>query len=164
MTEIAVDRLRRAALALLDEAFRGPQEGESWFTDSGPDAGILRLLEGMSSEAASTPPRPGRANLAAHVDHVRYALELANRALRGDRQAFATADWSQSWSIQSVDAEAWAKIQAGLRQEYEALRDFLASSETWVADDMALTGVLAHICHTAYHLGAIRQIARDVAG
>ncbi len=165
MTEsIAVERLRRAVLALLDEALPGPPGDPTWFVDSGPQAGLLRFLDGISPEAASTPPRPGRANLAAHADHVRYGLELANRALRGEHDAFATADWGRSWTIRSVDAEAWARIKAGLRREYEAVREVLASSDGWLADDMALTGVLAQIAHVAYHLGAIRQIARDVAG
>lgn len=161
---MAVDRLRRAVLTLLDEAVQGPREGATWFTDSGPQAGVLPFLEGISPEVASTPPRPGRANLAAHIDHVRYGLELANRALRGEHDAFATADWTRSWAIQSVDAETWAQIRAGLRQEYEAVREVLASGEGWLADDMSLTGVLAQIAHVAYHLGAIRQIARDVMG
>ncbi|NLG69700.1 MAG: DinB family protein [Firmicutes bacterium] len=148
----------------MDEALPGPPGDATWFVDSGPQAGLLRLLDGISPEAASTPPRPGRANLAAHADHVRYGLELANRALRGEHDAFATADWRRSWTIRSVDAEAWARIKAGLRREYEAVREVLASSDGWRAVDMALTGVLAQIAHVAYHRGAIRQIARDVAG
>lgn len=167
MTErITAEQLRRAVLVLLDEALAGPpmEAGTTWFTDSGPQAGLLRFLDVLSPEAASTPPRPGRANLAAHVDHVRYGLELANRALRGERDAFAKADWGRSWAIRSVDADMWARIRAGLRREYEAVREVLASSDGWMADDMALTGVLAQLAHVAYHLGAVRQIARDVAG
>ena len=165
MTEsIAVERLRRAVLTLLDEALQGPPGDATWFVDSGPQAGLLRFLDGISPEAASTPPRPGRANLAAHVDHVRYGLELANRALRGEHDVFATADWGRSWSIRSVDVETWARIKTGLRREYEAVREVLASGDGWLADDTSLTGVLAQIAHVAYHFGAIRQIARDVAG
>ena len=164
MERIPAERLRRAVLTLLDEALQGPPGPETWVVDSGPQAGVLRFLEGISPEAASTPPRPGRANLAAHVDHVRYGLELANRALRGEHDVFETADWGRSWAIRSVDAEAWARIKAGLRREYEAVREVLASSDGWLADDTLLTGVLAQVAHVTYHFGAIRQIARDVAG
>ena len=74
---------------------------------------------------------------------MRYGLELANRALRGERDAFATADWSRSWSTRSVDAESWNAIKEGLRREYQALRELLASGDEWLADDMSLTGVRA---------------------
>ena len=115
------------------------------------------MLDSISAEMASTPPKPGRATLAAHVDHLRYCLELANRALRGDQEAYTTADWTQSWTIRSVDEARWNEIKAGLRRAYEAVREVLAADDTWLDDDVTLTGMLGHLAHTGYHLGAIRQ-------
>ena len=109
--------------------------------------------------AASTPPQPGRATMAAHAEHVRYYLSLANRALRGENP-YATADWKQSWAVQSVDEAAWQRLRDSLRDEYLRLREVTASPAGWSEHDAALTGVLATIAHTAYHLGAIRQMMR----
>ena len=159
---VSLERLRRSVLTLVDEGLAGPSS-PCWYLDAERASGLLPLLEGVSPELASRPPRLGRANVAAHTDHVRYALELANRALRGDREAFATADWRRSWAITSVDAEQWSRIRRGLRQEYELFREFLSGQQSWAADDMALTGVLAQLAHLAYHLGAIRQVLRDVS-
>lgn len=160
----AVDRLRQAVLTVLDEALLGPQGEYAWFLDGGPQSGVLPLLDSISAEMASTPPKPGRATLAAHADHLRYCLELANRALRGDQEAYTTADWTQSWTIRSVDEARWNEIKAGLRRAYEAVREVLAADDTWLDDDVTLTGMLGHLAHTGYHLGAIRQIALDARG
>ncbi|MBO2520178.1 MAG: hypothetical protein CW349_10910 [Firmicutes bacterium] len=160
----AVDRLRQAVLTVLDEALLGPQGEYAWFLDRGPQSGVLPLLDSISAEMASTPPKPGRATLAAHADHLRYCLELANRALRGDQEAYTTADWTQSWTIRSVDEARWNEIKAGLRRAYEAVREVLAADDTWLDDDVTLTGMLGHLAHTGYHLGAIRQIALDARG
>lgn len=160
---ILAERLKCAVLTLLDESLPGPAGDQVWFSDSGPRAGFLGFLDGISPQAASTPPRGGRATVTAHANHVRFGLELANRWFRGE-DAFASADWGQSWAVQSVDAEGWEHLKAALRREHAALREAVASGERWLTDDMALTGVLAQIVHVAYHLGAIRQIARDVEG
>ncbi|WP_324717968.1 DinB family protein [Carboxydochorda subterranea] len=160
-TNVSTERLTRAVLALLDEAFAGPKGDQSWFTDRGPRAGLLGFLDGISHEAASTPPGPGRATIVAHANHVRFGLNLANRWFGGE-DAYASVDWAKSWAIQSLDAAGWQQLRQELRREYEDLRQSAASAGKWVDNDVALTGILAHIAHAAYHLGAIRQIARSV--
>src|SRR5690606_5496245 len=119
----AVDRLRQAVLTVLDEALRRPQGEYAWFLDRGPQTGDLPLLDSTSAQMAATPPQPRPATCAAPADHLRYCLELANRALRGDQEAYTTADWTQSWTIRSVDEARWNEIKAGLRRAYEAVRE-----------------------------------------
>src|SRR5690606_3170759 len=114
----AVDRLRQAVLTVLDEALLGPQGEYAWFLDRAPQSGVLPRVDSMSAELAPTPRQPGRATLAAHAEHRRYCLELANRALRGDQEAYTTADWTQSWTVRSVDEARWNEIKAGLRRAY----------------------------------------------
>lgn len=155
------DQLARAVTALLEEALPGSSAGNTWFTDGGSEGGLLGTLERIPAALASTLPGPGRATIAAHANHVRFYLNLANRALRGE-DAYATAEWKQSWALQSVDEAQWRTLQENLRHEYVRLREMVQSPAGWSEDNAALTGVLAVIAHTAYHLGAIRQMVRSV--
>ena len=155
------ERLVRSVTVLLDESFEGPRGRSSWYTDVHPKAGLLGTLEAVPAGVASTPPGPGRATIAAHVEHLRFSVNLANRALRGENP-YPTADWRQSWAVQQVDDAAWERLRASLRDEYLALREVLQSPNAWVEDDEALTGVLAVIAHSAYHLGALRQMTRSL--
>lgn len=75
------ERLVNAVTTLLDESFECPRGNSSWYTDVDPKAGILSRLEDVSSAAASTTPRSDGASIVAHVEHLRFSLELANRAL-----------------------------------------------------------------------------------
>lgn len=155
------ERLVRCVTVLLDETFAGPPGRSSWYTESHPGAGLFGTLDAVPAGVASTPPGPGRATIAAHVEHLRFSLDLANRALRGE-DPYPTADWKASWAVQQVDDAAWQRLRASLRDEYLALREALQSPGAWAEDDEALTGVLAAICHGAYHLGAIRQMIRSL--
>lgn len=160
-TSVSTERLKRSVLMLLDEAFAGPKGGQTWFTDAGPRVGLLGFLEGVSYEAASTPPGPGRATIVAHANHVCFGLNLANRWFRGENP-YASVNWAESWTVQTLDATGWAQLRESLRREYEALREAVESGDAWIAHDIAFTGILAHVAHAAYHFGAIRQIARDL--
>lgn len=156
------DRLWEAVDALLRESFDGPSGDGSWYVDSRPGSGLLGVLDGISSSRASIPPGPGRATIAAHVAHVRFAIELLNRALRGE-DPYPAADWKDSWRLQVVGEEAWAQLRDSVRREYLSLRQALAQ-QGWLEGGTTLTEVLAAIAHTAYHLGAIRQILGSLPG
>lgn len=151
----------KAALTLLDEAFEGPKGNGSWYTDVEPRAGLLGTLEGISHEEASNPPGPGRATVVAHAEHARYYLQLANRALRGENP-YPSADWKASWAVQSLDRAGWERLKGSLREEYLTIREAISAGTDWMDVQDSLTGVFALIAHTAYHLGAIRQIVRSL--
>ncbi|BAS26418.1 DinB family protein [Limnochorda pilosa] len=163
ITDVSRERLARSIVALLDEAFEGPKEKWSWFTDVDPNAGILGVLGSLSHEAASTRPGPDRSTIVAHAEHVRFSLSLANRAVRGENP-YATANWKESWAVQSVDEAGWERLREALRQEYRALREAVESGDGWLEPEEALTGTLANVVHVGYHLGAIRQMARSLEG
>jgi hypothetical protein len=159
MSETTIEKsvLTSAALALFDEAYRGPPSpNETWFADNEPDAGFLGVLGSIGAARASEPLTPGDpATLASHAGHLRFSLSLANRSAKGEN-AFAGADWKGSWAVRGVDEKAWAELVAALRKEYEDFRAVIASGGAW-ADETFLTGTLAIIAHGAWHLGAIRQ-------
>jgi hypothetical protein len=55
-----------------------------------------------------------------------------------------------------VTDEQWRALRDSLRRAAEAWRKHVGTRTAW--DDMAAAGALSSAAHTAYHLGAIRQI------
>lgn len=93
-------------LGVLSEAFEGPQETWSYFTDSGRDGGLFGTLERLDAEVASRVL--GRTTIAAHVNHVTFGLHASARWIEGDR---TTHKWDESWSVSSVDGEEWVRAK-----------------------------------------------------
>jgi hypothetical protein len=153
---IGAEALIKAALALFDEGYVGPQGKGTWFTDNEPGSGLLGAVERLDASAASRPLTPGDPLTAAsHVGHLRFSLELANRAAKGENP-YPTANWAKSWELRSVDAEEWKKLVAALRSEIAGFREVLASGKAFEDEEFA-TGALGLICHGAWHLGALKQ-------
>ncbi len=146
---------QRALSKLLVEIFEGPPGEEAYLLNPG-DPGLLRQLDSMDARTASTRDVPGKTTIAAHADHVHYGLTLLNRWAQGEPNPWADADWNASWQRASVTEDQWRTLRAALRQEFESWRDVVATRTDW--DDMTAAGALASAAHTAYHLGAIRQI------
>jgi len=134
--------------------------GGAYILNSG-DAGLLKSLEAIEAADASRSVNDG-ATIAAHAQHLRYGLSLMNRWAAGAGDPFADATWDAAWHTRDVDEAAWQEIRGGLRDEAHrwltALRTPREVSET------ELAGLIASIAHSAYHLGAIRQINKDARG
>jgi len=145
----------QSIITLLTEAYAGPPDPSStWFIDNEPDSGILGLISKVSAAEASwsyNNNQPGT-TIAAHVEHLRWSLANANRAIEGKP---LQGTWPESWSTLSADDAAWVPLRNELRREFETLRDNFQKQKD-MPDDY-LTGVLALIPHAAYHLGTIRQ-------
>jgi hypothetical protein len=146
---------QRALSKLLIEIFEGPPAKEAYLLNPG-DPGLLRQLESIDARAASARPMPGKTTIAAHVDHVHFGFTLMNRWAAGEPNPFADADWNASWQRTTVTADQWRALRDNLRQQVETWRKVVANRTAW--DDMSAAGALSSAAHTAYHLGAIRQI------
>jgi hypothetical protein len=144
---------------LLREILYGPAPEAAWILNPG-DRGLLASLDQLTAEAASR-GRDGSSSIAAHVDHLRYGLELLNRWSRGENP-FDDADYAASWRRQRVTDAEWRQLRDRLAAE--ACGWLSAVTEPRVWDDEGLTGALASAAHLAYHLGAIRQIDKSVGG
>ena len=145
---------------LFNELTRGVP-GDAGFILNPKDAGLHASLDRLTAQQASAQPSGGGASIAAHVDHLRYGLELLNRWQRGE-EPFESADWGASWQRTKVTDEEWATRRAELRQEVETARQAMMSPRD--TTPIAITGIVASMAHLAYHLGAIRQIDRTSAG
>jgi hypothetical protein len=149
-----------AIAKLLIEVFEGPPGEEAYLLNPG-DPGLLRQLESISAETASRTPPSGRRSIAAHVDHVRYGLSLLNRWIAGEENPWADADWNASWRKIRVTDEEWKALVGDLRRLSNAWREAFTKRHEWAPVDAA--GAISSVAHTAYHLGAIRQVLAGVA-
>ncbi len=142
---------------LLKETFEGPPPNTgSAYLDKG--AGLFQTLEGVTAEMASTPLRPDAPTIAAHCEHARFYVVALYEYMRG---AQGKIDWEKSWLVQTVTSAEWNELKEALRRAYDTLTGYMQSVENWsdeeVGDGMAI------VVHTAYHLGAIRQLVRALA-
>jgi hypothetical protein len=151
----------RALAALLREIVEGIEPGGGGFVLNSGDVGLLRSLEKITADEASRSTNGG-ATIAAHAQHVRYGLSLMNRWAREGGDPFADAQWDAAWKLTAVSADEWREIQRGLADEATSWRDVVGAPRP--ASEVALTGLLASVVHLAYHLGAIRQIAKETRG
>ena len=134
--------------------------GGAFILNSG-DAGLLRSLDKLSAADASRSVNDG-ATIAAHAQHLRYGLSLMNRWAAEGGDPFADATWDEAWKTSAVDAAAWDEIRDGLRKETRRWLEALGSPREVAPAE--LTGMISSVAHLAYHLGAIRQISKDVRG
>lgn len=152
--------LHRALLKLLTEIFDGPKADEAYILNPG-DIGLLRQLESVTAGQASTPSVPGGSTIAAHTDHVLYGITLLNRHANGEANPWQDADWNASWKRTVVSEAQWRALRDTLKTESAAWQKAAAAAAA--ADEVDAAGLLSSLGHTAYHLGAIRQIIRTVS-
>jgi hypothetical protein len=145
----------QSIITLFSEAYAGPPDPKStWFIDNEPDSGILGIIANVSALEASISTHknePGT-TIAAHVEHLRWSLANANRALEGEEYQ---GKWKESWNTLDTDENRWAELKSEIRKEYERLLENLRKQPD--VEGAYLTGVMALIPHAAYHLGTIRQ-------
>jgi DinB family protein len=158
MGDLPRETVLDSLLDLLAEAFEGPRDTRfTWFVNNEPDCGVFGTLAAFTAEQASRAPGPGRPSAAAHAGHLLFSLDVGIRWLRGER---VKVDWRESWARAVVDEAEWEALQADLRRKYDALRGTILQRDDWEA--RSLTGVGAAVAHSAYHLGALRQVAQEV--
>jgi hypothetical protein len=149
-----------SVVELLTEAYNGPADPSStWFIDNTPDSGVLGLLEEISAlEASKSVDGSGEAGttIVAHVEHLRWSLEMMVTAIRGE----PLGDWKESWQLLYADEVEWVRLRRSLRAVFETLREAL-KSQTDLPEEY-LTGLLALLPHAAYHLGVMRQMIERV--
>ncbi len=150
MADVSLDVVIAQVLAVLREGCEGPPEKWSYFTDNAPDAGLFGTLGRCDAPLASR--SIGGTSIAAHVHHTAFAMEASAAWIRGERKPL---DWKSSWSVKTVDAAAWAGLNAHLRAAYHALRAAIETGGR--ASEESMGGAVGAAAHAAYHLGAIRQ-------
>lgn len=157
MKTIAREDFTKSFFQLLKETFEGPPpEVGSAYLDKG--GGLFLTLDQVTAEAASISVRPGAPTIAAHCEHMRFYVMALYDFMRG---ATDKVDWNQSWLVQTVTPAEWNDLKEQLSEAYTTLTDHLQSVGAW--GDEEVGDAMAILVHTAYHLGAIRQLARTLA-
>jgi hypothetical protein len=152
--DIEKDAFLKSVLYLLLETFEGSPEGQgSAYLDRGK--GFFSTLEAISFEQASR--EINGATIAAQTEHAKFYLDRLCEFMRGRTEP---VKWEQSWLIETVNEEEWNFLRSGMRKSYEDAVRCFAEIETWNEDRVG--EAVAIIAHTAYHLGAIRQIVKAV--
>jgi hypothetical protein len=151
MPELAREVMIGQLVAVLRESFEGSQGG-GYFTDQGPEAGLLGTLDRLSAAEASR--LVGGTSVAAHAQHVAFGLAVSTAWPKGDP---TLQDWEQSWAVRTVDKAGWSALREKLRAGHQELRQAIESHGCARAETFG--GAVGAIAHVAYHLGAIRQKA-----
>jgi hypothetical protein len=158
MTKLASQDFTKALFTLLKETFEGPPEaGGNTYLETG--GGLFPTLDAITADVASRDPAPGARSIAAHCFHLDYYVRVVHNSLAGREEQ---VDWASSWRVQNVGPAEWEALKARLRSGYDELRNFLDSLPAWAGDSVCDS--MAIVAHTAYHLGAIRQIRRSLGG
>ncbi len=146
---------RDAFNVLFTEAFEGIRPGASgtWFVEK--QECLLLTAASLSAEQASHRPNSKTSSIAAHLDHTRYYMSLANAYARKESPQ---ADWEGSWRRQKVSDAEWKQICEDLKNEYEQLKRHAAEAD--LENEEVVTAVMANLAHAAYHLGAVQQLVR----
>jgi hypothetical protein len=144
-----------AVAYLLRETFEGSPPGQpSAYLDRG--VGFFTNIDGLSGAAASTEIHG--TTVAAQTEHAKFYLDRLCEFLNGRT---ASVNWEDSWLIETVTEEEWTALRATVRTSYEDVLRCLAEIVEW--NDRQTGMAVGMVAHTAYHLGAIRQIAKHAS-
>lgn len=149
-SKIATDLI----FALLTETF---EKVDGIYLDGGTS--LLETLAGISAEEASTPIVAGGTTIAGHVDHARFYMSVIRDYMEG--KWHDKVDWPGSWKTKTVTEAEWDALRKSLDDDYRALRGHLEGIADW-NDEERFGGAFGIIVHTAFHLGAIRQMVKVV--
>lgn len=134
------------------ETFEGSPEGvPSAYLDRG--VGFFSTLDDLSAADVSTDVNG--ATIAAHTEHAKFYLDRLCEYINGRTEP---VNWEDSWLIETVNETEWKALRSTVRASYADMLRCLAEDRTWT--EMQTGMAIGLVAHTAYHLGAIRQIAK----
>lgn len=149
--------LRESIDVLLQEAYDGPADpSRTWFISTEPDCSVLGTVRHLTAAQAWHKPGGLAHSVAEHVAHILFSLNHAAKCASAGREL--EADWNTSWYVGQPDPAQWLSLQRQLREAHLRLRMWVHADETFESRDN-IARLVATIAHTAYHLGAIRQVA-----
>jgi hypothetical protein len=150
--QIPAERVMGAVAYLLRETFEGSPDGQaSAYLDRG--VGFFSTLDTVSSDHASR--EFSGTTVAAQTEHAKFYLDRLCEFINGRTER---VNWEDSWLIETVNETEWDALRLTLRKSYENVLRCLASIDEWSEDRTGMA--IGMVAHTAYHLGAIRQIVK----
>ena len=144
-----------SVLYLLKETFEGSSPEGSAYLDRG--VGVLNTIEKLSAENASRSIDENGATIAAHLEHARFYLVTLVEFMNGRTEK---VNWDESWLVKKVNETEWKLLKENTRRDYEVVTETFRTIENWNEDNIG--EAIAIVAHTAYHLGAMRQIMKAI--
>jgi hypothetical protein len=137
---------------VLRETFEGSPPGEgSVYLDQG--VGVAPTLATVSAEQASEDL--GGTTIAAQTEHAKFYLDRLCEFINGRTEG---VNWEDSWLIETVNEAEWDALRQVFENSYKDTLICLAKVESWDEDKTVMA--VGMVAHTAYHLGAIRQLVK----
>jgi hypothetical protein len=93
--------------------------------------------------------------IAAQTEHAKFYLDRLCEFMDGRTEK---VNWEDSWLIETVNDAEWEALVGAVTKSYGNTLRCLATIEDWTEDNVGMA--IGMVAHTAYHLGAIRQIAK----
>ena len=151
---VLTDHLAAVAY-LIRETFEGSPEGQpSAYLDR--TVGFFNTLDALTADQASADHFG--TTIAAQTEHAKFYLDKMCDFLHGRTEQ---VKWDDSWLIETVNDAEWTALRGSVRRTYENTMVCLA--ELKESSEMKLGISIGLVAHSAYHLGAIRQIAKHAA-
>ena len=149
---IPMQHFAGAVAFLLRESFEGSPPGQpSAYLDRG--SGFFSTLDDLSAADASMEFEG--TTIAAQTEHAKFYLDRLCEFIEGRTER---VNWEDSWLIETVNDSEWDGLRLSVRKAYKSTLECIASIEDW--NEQRTGMAVGMIAHTAYHLGAIRQISK----
>ena len=145
---VSVPHFAENFFAILAETF---ERTSGIYLDKGTD--FFSTLSALSAEQASR--NVLGTTVAAQVVHTAFYLRAMERYAEGFTGETA---WAESWTVQRVTEPEWDALQTQLRDDYARVVGKLRAVTDWGED--ALDFGMTVAAHSAYHLGAVRQLVK----
>lgn len=115
---------------------------------------LLETLARLTPEQASQANGPEQSTIAAQVEHVCFYIEVLESVLDG--KPAGPVDWKEIWRRRAgVTADEWTGLLERLRGGYGRVME-RARRFDWRGEE-EISGAMAVLVHSAYHLGGLRM-------
>lgn len=149
---IAETAFVEAVAYLLRETFEGSPEGQpSAYLDRG--AGVFSTIESLSAEDVSR--NHNETTIVSHLEHAKFYLDRLCEYIGGRTEK---VNWEDSWLIETVTDDEWTALKETVKRSYDGALRCIAGTQDW--DETKVGMAIGMIAHTAYHLGAMRQLTK----
>lgn len=146
----ALELFKTELFKCLEETFERTQ---GIYLDRGTS--LFETLAGVSAEEASRSSGSNCATLAAQVEHVSFYLDVLVDVMKNE--SIGKINWREIWeNVREVTPERWEEQKQKLRESHKRVTDSLRNYDKWDGE-YGISGALAILTHTAYHLGGLRQ-------
>jgi hypothetical protein len=152
--DITALQFAEAVAYMLRETFAGSPEGQpSAYLDRG--IGFFSTLNAVSASDASRDLNGSTS--AAHTEHAKFYLDRLCEFLNGRSER---VNWEDSWLIETVNDNEWTALCETVKATYNHTLICLAEHGHWNETQIGMA--IGMVTHTAYHLGAIRQMVKQL--